>query len=184
MVDRGERIRLALVGLGLLVAVAGMVVPWWSMNFAAGNVNSDSTASPFAPGDIPENSIQQSAVTAVGVLVLVAILSIVGGLVLWIRAMQTGEAPVEASPWLAIAGGALLLVAALAAVGTWPEGDTDFWDSTGSENFSVSTAADVGWYLTLLAGAMTAAGGFGLMRLETARETPQASDGLADTREA
>lgn len=53
-----------------------------------------------------------------------------------------------------------MLIAALVAVATWPSGDLAFWDSASGGGFGVDTAAAVGWYLALVAGAVAAAGGF------------------------
>lgn len=145
-----------LAGAGLLIAAIGLAVPWWTGSFQAGGFEAESSSSPFNPG----SGADETAVTIVGILDVVGLIGAVGGLVLWLRSPEEPDlADRDPAAWLWLGSGGFLLVAALAAVLTWPTDDLSFWSSSGGSIFSAGTAADVGWYLTILAGALIAAAG-------------------------
>lgn len=160
MSDRAETLFPALVALGLLMSAATLVIPWWTVEASGDGASVSQTARPFSTGGIDLDFVSENGVIAVGVLALVGVLSMVGGLALWGGARQDDEAPPPPSPWLSIAGGALMVIAALVAVATWPNSDLGFWGSLGGGGGSVNASAAVGWYLALIAGAVASAGGF------------------------
>lgn len=145
-----------LAGAGLLIAAVGLVVPWWTGSFEAGGFEAQSPTSPFNPGP----GADETAVTIVGILDVVGLIGAIGGLVLWLRSGDEPElADRDPASWLWLGSGGFLLVAALSAALTWPENDLGFWSSSGGSTFAAGTGADIGWYLTILAGALIAAAG-------------------------
>lgn len=160
MGDRRGILVPGLAALGILIAGISLVIAWWTVDAASGGGAATLEAMPFDTGRMDDEMVSSTAVVAVGVLVLVGLLSLAGGLALWLLAKQRGEAPIAPAPWLMIAGGALLIIGPLVAVATWPQGQLGFWDSVSGSGAQVTSGAGIGWYLSLLAGAMTAAGGF------------------------
>lgn len=162
-----------LAGAGLLVAAVALVVPWWTGSFAAGGATVESPTSPFSPGQ----GADESAVFMVGILDVVGLVGAAGGLVLWLRSSEDPEvADRNPAAWLWLGSGGFLLVAALAAVLTWPTGDGSFWSSGEWGMFSAGTGADVGWYLTILAGATIAVCGLAWLVQPERVKNPEAGE--------
>lgn len=159
MADRQGNLILVLGGLGLVLTIVSVVLPWWTVTGSAFGFAGQQSAAPFTTGGIGENVINPAGVDAVGVLCLFGIVSATGGLVLYLVAFRNREPPADPAPWLLLAGGALYIIGPVVAVVAWPDGDLGFWSSGGSGFASFEAAAAVGWYLALLAGALTGAGG-------------------------
>lgn len=162
-----------LAGVGLLIALVTLVLPWWSVTSQGGGFTSEDTVRPFNTGGVSEDIVSSAGVVGAGVLALVGILAAAGGLVLWLRAIQAGEAPIAQSPWLILAAGALTIMASLVAVATWPATDIGFWGAQGSSSAGVATAAEVGWYLSLVAGALLSVAGIGGLYPSTSPDPPR-----------
>lgn len=144
-----------LVGVALIVAAIGLVVPWWTIDTGS----SPRDVAPFSPS-AGWGFLDDEAAMAVGVIDLFGLLGLAGGLALWIRGKDGDPDDLSTASWLWLAGGGFLLVAALTAVITWPDEDLAFWESVGSGSaFTVGTAASVGWYLTVLAGGVASISG-------------------------
>ncbi len=154
------------VALAVLIAAVGLVLPWWSIELGS----SESNVAPFAPG-AADGVVSEGAVTAVGVLVLVGLVGFVGGLVLWLRERGGADDDMDPAAWIWLGSGGFLLVAALTAVITWPSEDFSFWDSIEAGGTAIQSSAAIGWYLTLVAGAIGAVAGMAwLVRQEDAED--------------
>ncbi|PSG97863.1 hypothetical protein BRD56_03170 [Thermoplasmatales archaeon SW_10_69_26] len=147
-------------GLSLIVAAIGLVAPWWTLRADAGSSGIAASVSPFDPGPL-DSVVNGAAVVAVGVLTFVGL---VGGLVLRFQGENTEMA--STAGWLWMASGGFLLVAPLTAVLTWPAEDLSFWGSASAAGASFSAAADWGWYLTLVAGAIAAVTGMAWLLIQ------------------
>lgn len=164
MADRRANLILLLGSVGLVLMIITIVLPWWSVSGAAFGFSGEQTAAPFNTGGMGDNVISSVGVDAVGVLCLFGIVSATGGLVLYLMAYRKREEPAEPAPWMMIAAGALYIIGPVVAVVAWPEGDLGFWSSGGGSFGTFETAASVGWYLAMVAGALT--GGAGIAGIE------------------
>ncbi len=171
MADRRGNLILLLAGVGLVLTIVSVVLPWWNVTGSAFGFTGQQSAAPFSTGGMGENVINAAAVDAVGVLCLFGIVSVTGGLVLYLAAFRNQEEVADPAPWLLLAAGALYIIGPVVAVVAWPDGDLGFW-SQGSGGFaSFESAAAVGWYLALVAGALT--GGAGMVGIEPLTEQDQ-----------
>lgn len=142
------------VGLSLIVAAIGLVTPWWTLD-GKGADAPDPVVSPFDSGEVRSGS---GVLVAVGVLDFVGLLGLAGGLVLGLRAGDDDE-QAEIAGWLWLGAGGFLLVAALAAVITWPAESLTFWGSGEMQQVIFEASAGIGWYLTVAAGATASVAG-------------------------
>lgn len=159
MADRQGNLIVLLAGVGLILMIVTVVLPWWSVSGAAFGFSGEQTAAPFSTGGMGDNVISSVGVDAVGVLCLFGIVSATGGLVLYLMAYRKREEPPEPAPWMMIAAGALYIIGPVVAVVAWPQGDLGFWSSASAGAATFETAASVGWYLAMVAGALAGAGG-------------------------
>jgi hypothetical protein len=142
------------VGLSLIVAAIGLVTPWWTLE-GQGTGAPDLAVSPFDSGEVRSES---GVLVAVGVLDFVGLVGLVGGLVLGLRSGDDEE-QAEIAGWLWLGSGGFLLVAALAAVITWPAEGLTFWGTGEMQRSIFAASAGIGWYLTVAAGATAAVAG-------------------------
>lgn len=162
-----------LLGVGLLLGLISMVLPWWTIE--AGGVSND--VKPFDTGTIQEFSgefVSTMGVVSVGVLALVGILAAAGGGALWLSASNKGESAPPAW-WLIIAGGILFVMGPIVAAATWPTGRLGFWDAITNQ---IVATASVGWFMALLAGALMATAG--LVGLQPPMEQEERGDVVDD----
>lgn len=171
MADRRGNLILLLGSVGLILMIVSVVLPWWSVSGGFSGASGEQTAAPFNTGGMGDGVINAVGVDAVGVLSLFGIVSATGGLVLYLAAYRRREEPAEPAPWLLIAGGALYIIGPVVAVVAWPEGDLGFWSSASAGAATFETAAAVGWYLAMVAGALAGAGG--IAGMEPPEETEQ-----------
>lgn len=171
MADRRGNLILLLGGVGLVLMIISVVLPWWSVSGGFSGVSGEQTAAPFNTGGMGDGVINSVGVDAVGVLCLFGIVSATGGLVLYLVAYRRREEPADPAPWLLIAAGALYLIGPVVAVVAWPDGDLGFWSSASAGAATFETAAAVGWYLAMVAGAL--AGGGGIAGMEPPPEEEQ-----------
>lgn len=159
MADRRGNLILLLGSVGLVLMIVSVVLPWWSVSGGFSGASGEQTAAPFNTGGMGDGVINAVGVDAAGVLCLFGIVAATGGLVLYLVAFRRREEPAEPAPWLMIAAGALYIIGPVVAVVAWPEGDLGFWSSGSAGAATFETAAAVGWYLAMVAGALTGAGG-------------------------
>lgn len=160
---------ITLCAVGLLIAAVTLVLPWWTVEASGGGTSTEVSVKPFDQGQAGEDLSNGDGVVAVGVLTLFGVVATAGGFALLLRARQTGEPAADPAPWLVLAGGALYIIAAIVAVFTWPAGDIGFWDSADGGGGAFAAAAGVGWYLSIVAGAVLSGAGI------TSLQTPETS---------
>ncbi len=163
--DTGTKIT-ALAGVGLLLALVTLAVPWWTIDvgFGAGSVSVD--VKPFDAGgteatsDVSEEFVASTGVLLVGFVALAGIVSSMIGTGWWVSSRQNDEVPSPAAGWVITGGGVGLVLAAVLAAGTWPSGELGFWDSIAAGgNVALASSASLGWYGALLAGSLIGAAG-------------------------
>lgn len=147
-----------LLGVGLLLGLISMVLPWWTVEGAVGEFAAGMDAKPFDTGDLGDQ-VSTMGVMSVGVLTVFGVVAAAGGGALWLSLSSKGETVTPPAWWLMIAGGILFVMAPIVAAATWPSDDLGFWVSIGADRFGLSAAANVGWYMALLAGALMATAG-------------------------
>lgn len=163
---------LASLGLGLLLAslflaFAAILAPWWSLRSDAPNSGAPNSmpntvtvsAKPFDGYPLIEDG---EAVTA-GLLTLLAILALTGAIGLRMATPVAKSPFVKASPWMAFAGAAMIGLAAVLALTTWPPEYQEFWDSTSfsGDGFPRTSKfyAGVGWYFAVASTVTSIVGG-------------------------
>lgn len=149
-----DRASAGLVVAVLLAAVA-VALPWWTVTGSVGGLEGTTSAGAFDTGD---GLVETWQAGLAGVLTLLALAGLAfAGVVAGDLAALDDTWARAAVPAAAVAG-ALLLVAALVAVVTWPGEDAGFWDEARVEGFGGSvaseTAAGLGWYAAVLAGVL------------------------------
>ncbi len=136
-----------------------MVVPWWTVEGTAGEFAAGQQAKPFDTGGMGD-TVSTMGVMSVGVLALFGVVAAAGGGALWLSALTKEEGVEPPAWWLMIAGGVLFVMAPIVAAATWPSGALGFWDSVGADGMGAASAAGVGWYMALVAGALMVTAGF------------------------
>lgn len=154
-----------LLGLGVVLGMVSMIVPWWTVDMGANESEASMAVKPFDTGASPgmeavaEQFVSSTGVISVGVLALVGIIAAVGGGVLWLSSVSKREETPPPAWWLMIAGGVLFIMAPIVAAATWPAGALGFWDAITSGGSTLASAASAGWYMGLVSGALMATAG-------------------------
>lgn len=154
-----------LTAVAAVVAAVAMFTAWWTVSFEGNNASGSESAKPFDDGGDGDNGlIDPGEAVLAGVLVLFGILGLAGAAVLMILYhIEAFRPSVLFTPWVAVGAAILLLLAAILALATWPDDNTEFWDSAsgggGGFSFTATTAAGLGWYLALTAAVLGLVGG-------------------------
>lgn len=170
MAGRTE-LSLGLFGVGVILAIVAIFVPWWDQTMRAGDESVSFDAGPFNQGNQSGKELIDAASSiTTGLLMVVGVLAMLAGTVLVAVTRLGSRASSQMTtlaPWLGLVGVALVALALVLAIFMYPgdvedemERDWGFWDSISSGgSASISTAAGVGWYLGVGAVVLGIVGG-------------------------
>lgn len=153
-----EEIDRSTVGMALaaILAIVAMAFPWWTATSSASagvvSVGADTSAGPF----YTEGLVATWEAVLVGTLALGASVGMLVGFLALTGHLELHPAWEARVPGLVYGAGALLLVALLVAVVTWPADPGAFWgeapDSGTGPAVVRTVSAGVGWFAALAAG--------------------------------